>query len=103
MEQHEKEIMDRIRQHIENIEIPEQLRPEVVEEQLMRHQKRYRKKAYRYALTAAACLGLLGIAYIQTKERTVGKKGYVNPVVKEVKESEGLRMAKSYKEVYKFV
>lgn len=61
MEQHEKEIMDRIRQHIENIEIPEQLRPEVVEEQLMRHQKRYRKKAYRYALTAAACLGLLGI------------------------------------------
>lgn len=44
MEQHEKEIMDRIRQHIENIEIPEQLRPEVVEEQLMRHQKDTERK-----------------------------------------------------------
>lgn len=44
MEQHEKEIMDRIRQHIENIEIPEQLRPEVVEEQLMRHKKDTERK-----------------------------------------------------------
>ena len=37
--------MDRIRQHIENIEIPEQLRPEVVEEQLMRHQKMIQKES----------------------------------------------------------
>lgn len=108
MEQHEKEIMDSIRQQAENIEIPERLRPNAVEEQLIRHQKRYRKKVYRYALAAAACFGVLGIAYVWT-EKTIGGKRTVNPIVKEIPKSEGvlksegLRMAKSYEEVYQFV
>lgn len=98
MEQHEKEIMDSIRRQTENIEIPERLRPSAVEEQIMKRQKRYR-----YALAAAACLGILGIAYIQTNEGNTPRNKIISPIVEKVHKSDKLQMANSYEEIYQLV
>lgn len=103
MEQHEKEIMDSIRRQTENIEIPERLRPSAVEEQIMKRQKRERRKRYRYALEAAACLGILGIAYIQTNEGNTPRNKIISPIVEKVHKSDKLQMANSYEEIYQLV
>ena len=103
MEQHEKEIMDSIRRQTENIEIPERLRPSAVEEQIMKRQKRERTKRYRYALAAAACLGILGIAYIQTNEGNTPRNKIISPIVEKVHKSDKLQMANSYEEIYQLV
>lgn len=103
MEQHEKEIMDSIRRQTENIEIPERLRPSAVEEQIMKRQKRERRKRYRYALAEAACLGILGIAYIQTNEGNTPRNKIISPIVEKVHKSDKLQMANSYEEIYQLV
>lgn len=102
MEQHEKEMMEKIRQQMKDTDVPERLRPDAIEETLMWKQKKERRKKYRYMLAAAACFGILGIAYVQGNS---GKAPGVKSVQTETKEevtSGGLQMAKSYEEIYQF-
>lgn len=111
MEQHEKEMTEKIRRQMEEIEIPESLQPDKIEEILMRQQKKDRRKQYRYLLAAVACLGILSIVYIQGKvSRTKSIDLTVNTekkpaliTLKEEKKSSRLQMAKSYEEIYQFV
>lgn len=114
MEQHEKEMIEKIRQQMEEVEIPKRLRPDAIEETLMWQQKKDRRKKYRYVLVAAACLGVFGIAYMQVNKEKISRGNPTNSAVNEKtkpesttasgeKERSGLQMAKSYEEIYQLV
>lgn len=102
MEQHEKEMMEKIRRQMEEVDVPERLQPNAVEETLMRKEKKERRKKYRYLLAAAACFGILGIAYVQGNSGKAPKVKSVQTETKEEAASRGLQMAKSYGEIYQF-
>lgn len=114
MEQHEKEMIEKIRRQMEEVEIPKRLRPDAIEETLMRQQKKDRRKKYRYVLAAVACLGVFGIAYMQVNKEKISRGNPTNSAVNEKtkpesttasgeKERSGLQMAESYEEIYQLV
>lgn len=108
MEQHEKELLEKLRQQTENIEIPESLMPDRIEEKLKIKKYRRRRNIYMSALAAAGCAAIFGAAVLyggmrmkqmeQEKERQ--NKASVE---REAGRSEGIRTAKSYGEIYRYM
>lgn len=108
MEQHEKELLEKIRQQSEDIEIPESLKPDRMEQKLNARKYKRRRKIYASVLAAAGCAAILGIAILyggmqvqRMKREELAKSR--NPVVKQDKKDRGIKVAESYEEIYEYI
>ena len=105
MENREREMLEKVKNIAEDIQVPESLRPDAVEESIKeagaKKTKRKRRRGYTVGLAAACCLLVCGAAYgvwnIQNKGAS--KDSYSA----EMKNSNGkIRTAESYEEVYAY-
>lgn len=105
MENREREMLEKVKDMAENIQVPESLRPDAVEESIKeagaKKTKRKWRRGYTVGLAAACCLLVCGAAYgvwnIQNKGAS--KDSYSA----EMKHSNGkIRTAESYEEVYAY-
>lgn len=105
MENREREMLEKVKDMAENIQVPESLRPDAVEETIKeagaKKTKRKWRRGYTVGLAAACCLLVCGAAYgvwnIQNKGAS--KDSYSA----EMKNSNGkIRTAESYEEVYAY-
>ena len=105
MENREREMLEKVKNMAEDIQVPESLRPDAVEESIKeagaKKTKRKWRRGYTVGLAAACCLLVCGAAYgvwnIQNKGAS--KDSYSA----EMKNSNGkIRTAESYEEVYAY-
>ena len=105
MENREREMLEKVKNMAEDIQVPESLRPDAVEESIKeagaKKTKRKWRRGYTLGLAAACCLLVCGAAYgvwnIQNKGAS--KDSYSA----EMKNSNGkIRTAESYEEVYAY-
>ena len=105
MENREREMLEKVKNMAEDIQVPESLRPDDVEESIKeagaKKTKRKWRRGYTVGLAAACCLLVCGAAYgvwnIQNKGAS--KDSYSA----EMKNSNGkIRTAESYEEVYAY-
>lgn len=106
----EKDLKDFIEKETENINIPEHLQPEMIEQQLVEYTKRKKKQSYKRIAAIAAGLALvIGVGVAGRKISNQSKDGLANAdftAEVEKKESgtiESIASAANYDEIYDWI
>lgn len=103
----EKDLRDFIEKETENIIVPENLQPEMIEKKLKEHNKKIKKQRHKKIIAAAACCVVvagLGITAKKMVDRSTGTQ--LTTVKFEEKESgvlETIAAAKDYDEIYDWI
>lgn len=103
MEQHEKELLEKLRQQTEEMEIPDSLRPEKMEQQLKKRKVQKRRGVYAYVLVAASCAAILGLAMLVGGMR-MKKTEKEKPIAQNVSTKiEKVAVAKTYEDIFPYI
>jgi len=97
MDNREKEILEQLNDKIDDVKIPESLKPENIETQLSRHSGPKKSRRIYYALSAAAAACLLIIAGVTVFNRTA------NDNKSAVGQTGQLAVADSYDQIYEYL
>ena len=113
MKKNEQDILDMIKEGMNNVDVPESLRPEQVESKLLEQEQivnmakaKKKKKIYYLVGLAAACLVLAtGIYTFENTSRNVAEQGAEEAIAEETAGSAAktIRTAENYEEIYGFM
>ena len=105
----EKDLWDFIEKETENIVVPENLQPEMIEKKLKEHNKKMKKQRQKKIMTAAACCVVvvgIGAAAMKISDQSIRSEIAVGTAKYEEKSSgvmETIATAKDYDEIYDWI
>lgn len=105
----EKDLWDFIEKETENIVVPENLQPEMIEKKLKEHNKKMKKQRQKKIMTAAACCVVvvgIGAAAMKISDQSIRSEIAVATAKYEEKSSgvvETISTAKDYDEIYDWI
>lgn len=107
MNRKEQEILDKIKEKTDPIEMPDSLRPEAVRQRIAGRKSRSGRKWMKAALPAAACLALAAGIYIYTNRGTMEEttvRGWPqDSPAEELSQSKTIACAESYQQIYEYL
>lgn len=106
MDKNEKNVMDRIRKATDDVEVPDRLKPERMQEVLEGKKPKKRLQIYRIGLLAAACLAVVSgiLLWMSSKEDlAVGINRSRNGGKEKISDNKQIASAESYEQIYDYI
>ena len=106
MDKNEKNVMDRIRKATDDVEVPDRLKPERMQEVLEGKKPKKRLQIYRIGLLAAACLAVVSgiLLWMSSKEDlAVGINRSQNGGKEKISDDKQIASAESYEQIYDYI
>ena len=106
MDKNEKNVMDRIRKATDDVEVPDRLKPERMQEVLEGKKPKKRLQIYRIGLLAAACLAVVSgiLLWMSSKEDlAVGINRSQNGGKEKISDNKQIASAENYEQIYDYI
>lgn len=106
MDKNEKNVMDRIRKATDDVEVPDRLKPERMQEVLEGKKPKKRLQIYQIGLLAAACLAVVSgiLLWMSSKEDlAVGINRSQNGGKEKISDDKQIASAESYEQIYDYI
>ena len=106
MDKNEKNVMDRIRKATDDVEVPDRLKPERMQEVLEGKKPKKRLQIYQIGLLAAACLAVVSgiLLWMSSKEDlAVGINRSRNGGKEKISDNKQIASAESYEQIYDYI
>ena len=106
MDKNEKNVMDRIRKATDDVEVPDRLKPERMQEVLEGKKPKKRLQIYRIGLLAAACLAVVSGILLWTSSKedlAVGINRSQNGGKEKISDDKQIASAESYEQIYDYI
>lgn len=106
MDKNEKNVMDRIRKATDDVEVPDRLKPERMQEVLEGKKPKKRLQIYQIGLLAAACLAVVSGILLWTSSKedlAVGINRSQNGGKEKISDDKQIASAESYEQIYDYI